>query len=195
LSNDVTWLVQCKASPTQMYILTSQKLCKCRDQFVQRYNLGAANTKCAKLIKTIVHLGFSQKDRFEKFTTVSPITCRQVGAPRFSRWASGMRMGTAQRASLGDLKATRKHQFCHKLVIGNWNINDWKLELAEEAKRYSPDVVGISWTKRRGSKTVELDDGWKLFYSSSEPAWFAQAGVGILVAAMKGSHQEIIRAC
>jgi len=38
------------------------------------------------------------------------------------------------------------------------------------SKRYSPDVAAISSTERRGSNTVELDDGWKLFYSGDEPA-------------------------
>ena len=44
-----------------------------------------------------------------------------------------------------------------------------------------PDVAGISLTKRRGSNTIVLDDGWKLFYSGVEPAQFAQAGVWMLV--------------
>jgi len=58
----------------------------------------------------------------------------------------------------------------------------WKEhELLEDAKRYSPDVAGISSTKRRGSNTVKLDDEWKLFYSGVEPAQLALAGVDILV--------------
>jgi len=40
------------------------------------------------------------------------------------------------------------------------------------------DVVGVSSIKRRGSNTVELDDGWKLFYSDVK---FAQLELGILV--------------
>jgi len=53
-------------------------------------------------------------------------------------------------------------------MIGNWNITQRKeCELVEEAKQYSLDVVGISSNKRRGSNTVELDDGWKLFCPSS----------------------------
>jgi len=42
-------------------------------------------------------------------------------------------------------------------------------------------LLSISSTKRRGFNTVELDDGWKLFFSGGEPARFAQAGLGILV--------------
>jgi len=42
----------------------------------------------------------------------------------------------------------------------------------EEAKRYPLDVVGISWTKRRGLNTVGLDDGWKLFYFGVAPEKF-----------------------
>jgi len=36
-------------------------------------------------------------------------------------------------------------------------------ELVEESKRYSLGVVAISSENRRGSNTVELDDGWKFF--------------------------------
>ena len=34
--------------------------------------------------------------------------------------------------------------------------------------------------KQRGSGTVDLDGGWKLFYSGADPSMSAQAGVGIL---------------
>jgi len=43
------------------------------------------------------------------------------------------------------------------------------------------DFVGISSTKRRGSNTAELGDGWKLFYPRVEPEKFAQTGMEILV--------------
>jgi len=51
----------------------------------------------------------------------------------------------------------------------------------KETKRYSLDIIVFSSTKRRGSDTDELDNGWELLYSSVEPARFARAGVGILV--------------
>ena len=54
------------------------------------------------------------------------------------------------------------------------------MELVEEAKRYHLDVIGISSTKRRGSGIVDLDGGWKLFYSGADPKMSAHAGVGIL---------------
>ena len=54
------------------------------------------------------------------------------------------------------------------------------MELVEEAKKYHLDIVGVSSTKRRGSGIVDLDGGWKLFYSSTDPSMSAQAGVGIL---------------
>ena len=41
--------------------------------------------------------------------------------------------------------------------------------------------MGISSTKRRGSETVELNGGWKIFYSGVDAAMSAQAGVGLLV--------------
>jgi len=50
-------------------------------------------------------------------------------------------------------------------VIGNWkftSVSGKIHKLVEETKRYCLDVVGISSRKRRGSSTVELDDGWKL---------------------------------
>ena len=98
----------------------------------------------------------------------------------------GRWMRTAESASvLGDLKATRKMLSCHKLVIGNWNITSLTRkdhELVEETKRYFLilDVAGIFSTKGRSPNAVELDDGWKLFYSGSEPATCAHAGVGML---------------
>jgi len=71
----------------------------------------------------------------------------------------------------------------HQLLFGNWNIftlTGMELELEEEAKRYHLDIVGVSLTKRHGSGTVNLDGGWKLFYSGNDPSVSAQAGVGIL---------------
>ena len=50
----------------------------------------------------------------------------------------------------------------------------------EEAKRYHIDVVEVSLTKRRASGPVDLNVGWKLFYSGADPGLSAQAGVGIL---------------
>ena len=41
--------------------------------------------------------------------------------------------------------------------------------------------MGISSTKRRGSGTVKLNGGWKIFYSGIDVATSAQAGVGLLV--------------
>ena len=50
--------------------------------------------------------------------------------------------------------------------------------MVEEAKRYHLDIIGVSSTKRRGSGTVDLDGGWKLFYSGADPSMSAQAGCG-----------------
>ena len=71
----------------------------------------------------------------------------------------------------------------HQMLVGNWNVltlTGKELELVEEAKKYRLDIVGVSSTKRRGSGTVNLDGGWKLFYSGADPSMSAQAGVGIL---------------
>ena len=69
------------------------------------------------------------------------------------------------------------------MLLGNWNIltlTGKQLELVEEAKRYHLDIIGVSSAKRRGSGTVDLDGGWKLFYSSAHFSMSAQASVGIL---------------
>ena len=70
----------------------------------------------------------------------------------------------------------------HQLLLGNRKIltlTGKELELVEEAKRYHLDIIGVSSTKRRGSGTVDLDGGWKL-YSGADPSMSTQAGVGIL---------------
>ena len=70
----------------------------------------------------------------------------------------GRRMGAAHR------KRTRVGPNCRDLAIGNWNVSSLtgkEQELVCEAQQYRLDVVGISSTKRRGSGTVELNDGWK----------------------------------
>ena len=90
----------------------------------------------------------------------------------------GRQMGAAHR------KRTRVGPNCRDLAIGNWNVSSLtgkEQELVCEAQQYRLDVVGISSTKRRGSGTVELNDGWKIFYSRVDAAMSAQAGVGLLV--------------
>ena len=72
----------------------------------------------------------------------------------------------------------------HQLLLSNWNIltlTEKELELVEKAKRYHFDIVGVSSIKRRGYGTVDLDGGWKLFYSGAVPSMSTQAGVGILI--------------
>ena len=96
------------------------------------------------------------------------------------------RRGTAQSNHTQDNVAHSRHhhhQRHNRLLFGNWNVftlNGKEMELVEEAKRYHLDVVGISSTKRRGSGIVNLDGGWKLFYSGADPKMSAHAGVGIL---------------
>ena len=68
----------------------------------------------------------------------------------------------------------------HQLLLGNWNIltlTGKELELVEETKRYHLDIIGVFSTKRRGPGTVDLDGGWKLFYSGADPSMSAQTGV------------------
>ena len=82
------------------------------------------------------------------------------------------------------LKAIRKRQSSHTLVVGNWDITSLtrkKHELVEEAKRYSLDVDCISSTNPQDSYVVEPGDGWKFFYVCVEPTKHVQARVKILV--------------
>ena len=70
----------------------------------------------------------------------------------------------------------------HRLLLGSWNIltlTGKELELVDEAKKYHLNIVGVSSTKRRGTGIVDLDGGWKLFYSGADSSMSAQAGVAI----------------
>ena len=50
----------------------------------------------------------------------------------------------------------------------------------EEAKKYHLDIVGVFSTKRRGYGIVDIDGGWKLFYSGADSNMSVLAGVEIL---------------
>ena len=68
--------------------------------------------------------------------------------------------------------------------MGNWNVTSLKVkekELVWEAEQYHLNLVGVSSIKCRGSYTVELNEGWKLFYAGVDVTMFVQAGVGIFV--------------
>ena len=62
---------------------------------------------------------------------------------------------------------------CHRLLLGNWNvltITGKEFELVEETKKYHLDIVGVSFSKRRGSGIIDLDGGWKPFYLGADPS-------------------------
>ena len=61
------------------------------------------------------------------------------------------------------------------------SLNGNERKLVWEAEQYHLDIVGISSTKCHGSDTVELNEGWKLFYSGVNVTMSVQAGVGIFV--------------
>ena len=91
-------------------------------------------------------------------------------------------MGSAQSIRTRDDVAHSRVNH-HQLLLGNWNIltlTGKELELVEEEKRYHLDIIGVSSIKQSGSGTVDLNGGWKLFYSGADPSMSAQAGVGIL---------------
>ena len=76
------------------------------------------------------------------------------------------RMEAAQSIRTRD-KAAHFRVNRYQLLLGNWNIltlTGKELELVEETKQYHFDVIGVSSTKR----TVDLDGGWKLFYSAAD---------------------------
>ena len=71
----------------------------------------------------------------------------------------------------------------HRLLLGNRNVftlTGKELELVEEANNYHLDIVGVSSTERRGSGIIDLDGGWKLFYSGTDLSMSVLASVGIL---------------
>ena len=68
--------------------------------------------------------------------------------------------------------------------MGIWKVtslNEKGQELVWEAEQYHLDMVGVSTTKCCGSDTVELNNGWKLFYSGVYVTMSAQAGVDIFI--------------
>jgi len=86
------------------------------------------------------------------------------------------RMEAAQSNRTRD-KVARSQVNHHQLLFGNWNIltlTGKELGLVEGAKRYHSGTVGIFSTKRHGSGTVNLDGGWKLFYTVADPSVSAQ---------------------
>ena len=81
-------------------------------------------------------------------------------------------------------KCTRVGPNCRDQAVGNKNISSLtgkEQELAYEAQQCRLDIAGISSTKRRGSGTVWLNGGWKIFYYGVDAAVSAQAGVALLV--------------
>jgi len=67
-----------------------------------------------------------------------------------------------------------------------WQLNylhplaEKELLLVEEAKRYHSDVIEVSSTKRRGSGTVNMNSGWKQFYSRADLNVSAKSNMGKL---------------
>ena len=79
-----------------------------------------------------------------------------------------------------------KHQ---DLCLGNWNVTLVKgkdQELVWKAGQYHFDIVVVSSIKCHGSDIVELNEGWKLFYSGVDVIMSAQAGVGVFVSPYLG---------
>ena len=100
-----------------------------------------------------------------------------VPATRLERWSRTVQNNRTQGYAA---HFRRKH---HRLLLGSWNVitlTGKESELVEEAKKYHLDIVGVSSIKRRGSGIVDLDGGWKLFYSGADSSMSAQAGVGFL---------------
>ena len=126
----------------------------------------------------VLGIGARLKNK-RQYPPASPsVSFTNVSATRLER-----RMEAAQSFRTRDNVAHSRINH-HQLLLGNWNIltlTGKELELVvEEAKRYHLDIIEVSSTKRRGFETVDLDGGWKLFYSGVDPSMSAQADVGIL---------------
>ena len=94
------------------------------------------------------------------------------------------RRGTAQSIHTQNNVAHLRHHH-HQLQFGHWHwiifaLTRKVIALVEEAKRYRLEIIGSSSTKMRGSGTVDLDGGYKLFHSGTDPKMSAHACVGIL---------------
>ena len=66
----------------------------------------------------------------------------------------------------------------------NWNItllNGKQKELVWEAEQYYLSIIGVFSTKCCGSDTVELNEGWKLFYLGVYVTMSAQARVSLFI--------------
>ena len=105
-------------------------------------------------------------------------------ADRHRKLTSTVAKHLVKQTGAGHRKCTRIGPNCRDITIGNWNV--WSLtgkkqELVWEAQQYRLEIVGVSSTKRRGSGTVELNGGWKFFYSDFDAAMSDQAGVECVV--------------
>ena len=81
-------------------------------------------------------------------------------------------------------KCTRVGPNFWDLAIGNWNVSSLtgkEQELVCEAQQYRLHIEGILSPKRRSSNTVDLNGGWKIYYSGVDAAMSTQAGVNLLV--------------
>ena len=70
-----------------------------------------------------------------------------------------------------------------QLLLGNWNIltlTGKKARIGWGSKAVSSRYYRSFFNQKRGSKTEDVDGGWKLLYSGAGPKMSAQAGVGIL---------------
>ena len=91
-----------------------------------------------------------------------------------TQWESRMEAVQSTRTRDNILLSQVNH---HQMLLGNWNIltlTEKKLAFVEKQS----DILSI--LSEFGSGTVDLDGGWKLFYSGADSCVSAQAGVGIL---------------
>ena len=85
------------------------------------------------------------------------------------------------------------------LCVGNCNVsslNKKEQKLVWKAEEYHLRIVEFPSSKSRDSDTVELNEGWKLFYSGVDVTMSAQAGAVIYLSpclptvSLIGSHWE-----
>ena len=114
----------------------------------------------------------------------SKISCSHPQADRHRKPTNAVAKRLGRQMGAAHRRSTEVGPNCRDLAIGNCNVSSLtgkEQELVCESQQYRIDIVRISSTKRRGSGTVKLNGGWKIFYSGVDAATFAQTGVGLLV--------------
>jgi len=134
-------------------------MCKWRDRFVQRFNLGRYLYETCKIYQYHRALVISRvtmdrvpalcggQDR-SKNSRPSPPSTIYKGMPHFALAMQhlGRRIRTMRLAHTSeDFKSKRKRQSCHKLVIGNWTHHFTHRKRARTGRGSQKIFCGYCW--------------------------------------------------